>query len=103
MDETIPHQEFKTSNKKCDFALKISGDSMEPEIPSGSIVLVRKQDVVSPEEIGAFCLNGEGYCKRLSIVDGKTFLHSDNSKYEPIEVFDSDSLIVYGVVVEIIS
>lgn len=35
-----------------DFAIRISGNSMEPTIPSGSIVFVRKTSELRPGEIG---------------------------------------------------
>ena len=40
------NEDFETTNPKCDFALRVKGDSMEPDIPDGSIVLIHKQDSV---------------------------------------------------------
>ena len=41
-DESMPFDIFRTTEKNCDFALRVSGDSMEPDIPNHSIVLIKK-------------------------------------------------------------
>ena len=42
------------------------------------------------------------YCKKLLHKDGKVFLCSDNAEYQPIEVHDGDTLIVYGKIVKVL-
>lgn len=101
-DESMPFDIFRTTEKNCDFALRVSGDSMEPDIPNHSIVLIKKSDIVSEGKIGAFFLNGEVYCKRLSRQNKKTLLCSNNSKYPPIDVLENDTLTTYGQVVKTI-
>ena len=96
--------EYTTNNPNADFALKISGDSMEPTIPNGSIVLVQKCETLEDSKIGAFFLNGDVYCKMLKHIDGKTYLCSVNENYENIEINpESDRLEVYGKVIDVIS
>lgn len=51
-------------NRKADYAVRVKGDSMEPEVLDGDIVLVRSQPAVYAGEIGLFILNGNGYVKR---------------------------------------
>lgn len=70
--EDVPSEDFETTNPKCDFALRIRGDSMEPDIPDGSVVLIHKQDTVETGEVGAFFHNGRVYCKKRSVENGKT-------------------------------
>ncbi len=101
-DEEIPFDEYKTNNNDCDFALHVSGNSMEPDIPDGSIVLIKRSDSIESGEIGAFFYNGSVYCKKLIHEHDKTFLISINSEYEPIHVLDNDTLISYGKVIELI-
>lgn len=101
-DESVQFVPFRTSEKNCDFALRVFGDSMEPDIPNHSIVLVKKSDIVPEGKIGAFFLNGEVYCKRLSHENGKTLLCSNNPQYSPINVLENDTLTTYGQVVKII-
>jgi len=102
-DGSVPYEKFKTTITDCDFALRVSGDSMEPEIPDSSIVLIKKCDGIAEGEVGAFYLNGAVYCKRLSYENNKTFLCSNNPKYQPIEIHDHDVLTTYGQVVKVIS
>lgn len=75
---------------------------MEPEIPDGSIVVVKKEYDVPDGIIGAFFLNGEVYCKKLLHKDGKVFLCSVNTKYEPIQIRDEDNLKAYGKIIKVI-
>lgn len=82
-----------------DFGVRISGDSMEPRFVHGQIVWVKKQDTLSPGEIGIFLLNGSGYCKRLERTEHGTALISLNSSYAPIHVRSGDDLRVFGKVV----
>ncbi|MGM9619531.1 MAG: XRE family transcriptional regulator [Oscillospiraceae bacterium] len=46
-----------------EFAVRIRGDSMEPQIPDGSVVYVN-HDRVSNGDVGIFCVDGEMYCKQ---------------------------------------
>ena len=80
----------------------IAASRMEPDIPDGSIVVIKKQSEIADGISGAFFLNGEVYCKKLLHKDGKVFLCSDNAEYQPIEVHDGDTLIVYGKIVKVL-
>lgn len=99
----VPFEEYETDIEDGDFALHISGDSMEPEIPDGSIVVVKKECDVPDGITGAFFLNGEVYCKKLLHKDGKVFLCSVNTKYKPIQIRDEDNLKAYGRIVKVVS
>lgn len=101
-DGTVGYEDYSTAETRCDFALRISGDSMEPTISDGSIVLIKKEEIVPFGKVGAFCLNGSVYCKRLIKENGKVFLVSDNSKYKRIEIHDHDVLTTYGQVVKVV-
>lgn len=63
-----------------DFALRIAGDSMEPNYHDGDILLVRRTESVTPGELGIFVLDGCGYFKKF---DGDRLL-SLNPAYPPI-------------------
>lgn len=101
-DSNIPFEEYETDVEDGDFALYISGNSMEPDIPDGSIVVIKKQCEISDGINGAFFLNGGVYCKKLKHKDGKVFLCSDNEEYQPIEVHEEDNLKVYGKIVKVL-
>ena len=71
------------------FAVKVSGDSMEPHFPDGSIVFCNK-DPIADGEIGVFCLDGESFIKQYhhDRFMGMTYLFSLNRKR-----VDADKLI----------
>ena len=46
-----------------DYALRISGNSMEPKYHNGDILLVQECDSVEVGELGIFVLDGDGYFK----------------------------------------
>jgi repressor LexA len=46
-----------------EFAVRIQGDSMEPEIPDGSVVYVN-HDPLRSGEVGIFCVDGGMLCKQ---------------------------------------
>jgi phage repressor protein C with HTH and peptisase S24 domain len=81
--------------KNADFAVRISGDSMEPEYHDGEVVLISAQEEVGTGEIGIFILNGSSYIKKA----GSDGLVSLNPKYDIIKVRDSDSFRCVGKVV----
>ncbi|MCL2820884.1 MAG: XRE family transcriptional regulator [Oscillospiraceae bacterium] len=82
-----------------DFALRVSGDSMEPYILDGQVIWVKEQDVLDSGEIGIFSYSGDVYCKKL-IADGRrAYLRSLNPSYEDIEVKEDFGFKVIGKVV----
>ena len=66
------------------FALEAKGDSMEPTIPNGAIVILRAQPDVENGEIAAVLVNGdeEATLKRIRKEDGFVWLVPDNPKHE---------------------
>ncbi len=81
-----------------DFAISISGDSMEPTYHDGDRVLVEKCDTLSEGEIGIFIVNSDAYIKEL----GDGCLISHNEKYSPIMLGEGDSVYCLGRVLSII-
>lgn len=81
-----------------EFGIRISGDSMEPEIHDGDIVWVRPQISLENGETGIFILGSEAFCKKLHIDHERqeVRLVSLNSKYDDICVKDTDSLRTIG-------
>lgn len=63
-----------------DYALRISGDSMEPKYHNGDVLLVQNTDSVEVGELGIFLLDGSGFFK---VYDGSRLL-SLNPQYAPI-------------------
>ena len=82
-----------------DFALRVSGDSMEPLMQDGQVIWVKEQDVLDSGDIGIFTYSGDVYCKKL-IADGRrAYLRSLNEAYEDIEIQDDYGFRVLGKVV----
>ncbi len=83
-----------------EFGVRISGDSMEPEIPNGCTVFVRPTPAVDPGDIGIFVLDGQAYCKKLVAdrSERKTKLRSINKEYDDIVVEDESRLRTLGKV-----
>lgn len=88
------------------FGLQIHGDSMEPRMYEGDIVIVRQQDDAETGDIVIALVNGnDATCKRLTKYSGGIALTSLNSKYDPI-MFSNEEIIskpvkIIGKVVEL--
>lgn len=88
------------------FGLQIHGDSMEPRMYEGDVVIVRKQDDADTGDVVIALINGnDATCKRLSKYADGICLLSLNSKYEPM-FFSNQDIInkpvkIIGKVVEL--
>lgn len=66
------------------FALQIAGDSMEPRINKGDVVIVRNQPDIESGEIAIVKVDGEdATCKRVVKYESGLSLVSLNPAYEP--------------------
>lgn len=67
------------------FALRIHGDSMEPKISNGDIVIVRVQQTIESGETAIVRINGdEATCKKVKRTPEGIMLISTNPAYEPM-------------------
>ena len=66
-DDKIDFVEYETGNLVCDFALKILGNSMELDIPNGSVVLIKKCVTLAEGKVGAFYYNGEVFLQKVTL------------------------------------
>ncbi|MBQ7660846.1 MAG: LexA family transcriptional regulator [Clostridia bacterium] len=78
-----------------DYALRISGNSMEPRFRDGDILLVRNTNEIKKGELGIFIGDGEGYFKRF----GGDCLISLNPDYAPIPLSSFGDFSCRGVIV----
>ena len=76
-------------NMQANFAVGVSGDSMNPTYKDGDVLLIKKQPSVNIGEIGIFMINGEAFVKEL----GHNVLVSHHPKYAPIAFSESISCI----------
>lgn len=81
-------QRVRQANFKQLRIITARGDSMEPGIKSGDILIVDASKNTI-EEDGIYAVQSEGniFVKRIQMhLDGRLFFLSDNKKYEPMEV-----------------
>jgi len=83
------------------FAVKVEGDSMEPKIPNGSTIIIKKDIQIENGEIGAFNLNDENFVKQKKVVKDRLILHSFNLAYDDKVVNEFDDFVEYGKVVKV--
>ena len=91
----VPSEMIEVDKQDADYAVKISGKSMEPTIKDGSVVMVKQVDVLSNGDIGIFIINGEVMCKRYFIDESDIILKPDNQScnYSNIAVSETDWLV----------
>jgi len=81
------------------FALKVSGDSMLPQIQDGQVIWIREQVSVNSGEIGIFIYSGDVYCKELYTDGFKAVMKSLNPEYEDIEIKEDFGFKTIGKVI----
>ena len=66
-------------------ALRIKGDSMEPKISDGDVVIIRRQENVENGQIAAVMVNGDSAAlKQVKREENGLWLISSNQAYPPI-------------------
>ena len=83
------------TTRRADFAIRVRGDSMEPEFYDDDIVLVRKTDYVDKGRIGIFVVDGDTYIKKC----GNNRLISLNPQYPDIIGDDETQIYTMGEVI----
>ena len=81
------------------FGVIVKGDSMEDKIDSGSTIIVRRDSVIEPGQIGAFSFNNKSYVKQKKVYGNTIVLHSYNDKYEDLLVDEAEEFKEYGKVI----
>lgn len=101
--EEIPAQMAKSGEY---YALQVRGDSMEPRMYSGDVVILRKTEEFESGKVCAVMVNGEeATLKRVIVRPNGITLVALNPKYEPMN-FNADQIVqlpvrCMGVAVEI--
>ena len=84
-----------------DYAVGISGHSMEPDYPDGCTAFIRRTQTIQDGDIVLAWLESEGgmVCKRAQVLRGYIFkLESINPEYESYNRRDLEGMRVYGKV-----
>ena len=93
IEEILDYEEINLELAKTGdfFALQIKGDSMEPRMQEGDVVIVRKQETVDTGDIAIVLVNGdEATVKKIKILNDGIMLIPFNSKYDPWEYTAED-------------
>ncbi len=108
IEEVIDTEEIteKLARTGTFFGLQIHGDSMEPRMCEGDVVIVRKQDDAESGEIVIATVNGsDATCKRLRKYRDGIELISNNPSYDPMffsnEEIENKPVRILGKVVEL--
>ena len=88
------------------FGLRIKGDSMEPRMESGDVVIVKQQSDANSGDTVIVLVNGDdATCKKLQKTDNGIMLVSTNPKYPPMfysnEEISTKPVVILGKVVEL--
>jgi len=87
IEEVIDYEEIPEMMARNNeyFGLRIRGNSMEPKISDGDVVIVRKQSDADDGDTVIALVNGnEGCCKRLKKYETGCALISTNPAYDPL-------------------
>ena len=106
IEDIIDEEEIPDNMTGEYFALRIKGDSMEPKISDGDVVIVRQQPDVESGDIAIVTVNGDdATCKRLMKYAEGIMLLSTNPKYAPMqfskEEIEKKPIRILGRVVEL--
>lgn len=108
VEDVIDWEEIDDATAKLGtiFALSIKGDSMEPRIVSGDVVIVRQQDDAESGDIVIVSVNGDdATCKRLRKYKDGIELVPSNPSYSPV-FFSNEEIVakpvkILGKVIEL--
>ena len=78
-----------------DFAIDVTGKSMEPDFMDGDVALVSQSQEMLSGDIGVFVVNGEAFIKEL----GDKELISKNKQFPNIPFHEGDNIVCMGKVI----
>lgn len=92
---TFPTKEIPTGSN---FGVRVSGNSMEPQLHDGDVAFIQRSKEIQSGNIGVFILNGDAYIKKMVCDMDECYLVSLNPEYEPIKINKNDDLRTVGKV-----
>jgi len=85
------------------FIVQAEGNSMEPKIYEGDIVIAKRQNVPENGDIVVCSLNEQVKIKKYFSANDSVTLYSLNQENSPIPVGEDDLLVIAGIVKNVIS
>lgn len=81
------------------FYIRVEGDSMEPKIQTGALIVVDRMAETKDDDIVVARIGSEFMVKRLHVEkDGRIWLLSENAAYQPIQITEEMDFEVWGKV-----
>ncbi len=99
-EDNISYSYITTKNRKADYAIRISGDSMEPLYHNNDVLLIKQQNTIYNGKIGIFLYDNEVRVKQYQQYKKYISLISLNKKYQPLEIDPNKQFIILGVVLD---
>lgn len=84
------------------FIVEAKGDSMEPKITNGDIIIAKRQNIAEPGDLIVCIYNEKVLIKQFLHIAKKFVLNSLNEKYKLIEVLPYNDFRIEGIVKNII-
>lgn len=94
----VPPEYVDISDVANHFITKAKGDSMEPFIHSGDLILIKIQSGYNPEDLVLIVQNHQPKIKRIKAVGEQRFLLSLNKAHKDLELSPFDETHIVGVV-----
>ncbi len=95
--------DYLIMNPASTFLVRVTGDSMRNAgIHSGDLLVVDRSLEAKDGNIVIAVIDGELLVKRLKLIKNKYYLLPENTNYKPIEITESMSFEVWGVVSTVI-
>lgn len=99
IDDSIPHADIEDSTGCADYAVKVSGNSMEPTILDNSVIFIKKEETPEHKDVGLFVVDGNVMCKRY-VKQGRGYkLVPDNNEHKTILGKSISSIAYLGKVI----
>lgn len=103
MEAPLDLNEHVVRNPAATFFVHAQGDSMrDAGIMSGDILVVDRSVTPADSQIVVAMLDQEFTVKRLRAKNGRVFLVADNNSFAPMEISESQELVIWGVVTFVI-
>lgn len=101
IESYMPAPAFLTPNGT-NFYLKAKGNSMEPTIKDGALVLIHEQPAVEDGEVAAVLIESEATLKRVKHQGNTVILLPDNTQFDPIVLTDDISAKILGKAIQVV-
>ncbi len=98
MEKYLSLDQYMVSNKSSTFFFRASGESMQPFIMPGDIVVVDRSKRVESQDICIVELEGELLCKRFIKLGERGVLRSENPKFKDVYLTNFREASFFGVV-----